>query len=73
MKFNLLYLLIALAIAGCFWIAQQLQEQGIRTFFGTAEIEGRVTTLEYPVLIERIFTQVGAQVRKPAPEPLDPI
>ena len=64
MRFNLLYLLFAAALAGCFWIARHLQYQSINTFFGTAETEGRAVSLEYAVLIQRIHTQVGAQVKK---------
>lgn len=64
MKFNLLYLLFAAALAGCYYIVRHLQEQSIHTFFGTAETEGRAVSLEYAVLVQRIGTQVGAQVKK---------
>lgn len=64
MKFNLLYLLFAAALAGCYYIVRHLQEQSIHTFFGTAETEGRAVSLEYAVLMQHIGTQVGAQVKK---------
>ena len=64
MKFNLLYLLFAAALAGCYYIVRHLQEQSIHTFFGAAETEGRAVSLEYAVLVQRIGTQVGAQVKK---------
>ncbi len=64
MRFNLLYVLFVAALASCFWIVRQLQHQSINTFFGTAETEGRAVSLEYAVLIQRIYIQVGAQVQK---------
>lgn len=64
MKFNLIYLLVAAALAGCYYIVRHLQHQSINTFFGTAETEGRAVNLEYDVLLKRVYVQAGAQVRK---------
>jgi len=64
MKFNLIYLLVAAALAGCYYIVRHLQEQSIHTFFGTAETEGRAVNLEYDVMLQRVCVTAGAQVKK---------
>ncbi|HMX39180.1 MAG TPA: hypothetical protein PK971_06365 [Saprospiraceae bacterium] len=64
MRFNLLYFLVAAALAGCYFIIRHLQEQSIQTFFGTAETEGRAINLEYDVMLRQVRVQAGAQVKK---------
>ncbi len=64
MKFNLIYILFAAALVGCYYIVRHLQDQSIHTFFGTAETDGRSVSLEYAVVIRHIGTQVGAQVKQ---------
>jgi multidrug resistance efflux pump len=58
-------LILWLAAAACsIWVASTFFLQSEDTFFGSAETEGQTLSFEHPVLIEKVFVQVGNQVRK---------
>jgi multidrug resistance efflux pump len=63
-KINPLFFLWALAAYCCYFIASTFIIQSADTFFGSAETEGQTLSFEYPVLIEKVYVQVGNQVRK---------
>jgi len=64
MKFNLLYLLIAVAAAACYWIVRDLSSQGEHIFFGAAETEGRIINVDFPALVQTLYVQPGMEVTK---------
>jgi multidrug resistance efflux pump len=63
-KINPLYVLWALAAGVGVWISATFMVQSADTFFGSAETEGQVLSLEHPVLVEKVYVQVGNQVKK---------
>jgi multidrug resistance efflux pump len=63
-KINPLHCLWLLAVGCSYWIASTFIIQSEDTFFGSAETEGQTLTFEHPVLIEKVYVQVGNQVRK---------
>jgi multidrug resistance efflux pump len=63
-RINPLHCLWLVAVGLCYWIASTFIIQSEDTFFGSAETEGQTLTFEHPVLIEKVFVQVGNQVRK---------
>lgn len=64
MKFNLLYLLIFIALAACYWIVHDLSNQGDHIFFGAAEAEGRIVNVDFAALVQRVYTRPGMEVHK---------
>jgi multidrug resistance efflux pump len=64
LKINPLLMLWFLAAGSCIWIASTFMVQKEDTFFGSAVSEGHVISLEHPVLVEKVYVQVGNQVRK---------
>jgi multidrug resistance efflux pump len=63
-KLNPLFFLWLLAAYCCYFIASTFIIQSEDTFFGSAETEGQTLSFEHPVLIEKVYVQVGNQVRK---------
>jgi hypothetical protein len=64
MKFNFLYILIPLAIWGCYYIVQDLQGQSSYIFFGTAESEPQMMNFEHAVLVRDCRIKVGNYIKK---------
>jgi hypothetical protein len=64
MKFNFLYILIPLAIWGCYYIVQDLQGQSSYVFFGTAESEPQIMNFEHAVLVRECRIQTGKAIKK---------
>jgi multidrug resistance efflux pump len=46
------------------WIVSTFMIQSEDTFFGSAESEGQTMSFEHPVFIEKVYVQVGNQVKK---------
>jgi multidrug resistance efflux pump len=63
-KINPLYVLWAFASLCSIWIASSFIGHTEDTFFGSAETEGQVVSLEHPVFVEKVYVQVGNQVKK---------
>ncbi|MCC6814997.1 MAG: HlyD family efflux transporter periplasmic adaptor subunit [Saprospiraceae bacterium] len=63
MRFNLLYIFLAAAIAFAGYIIRDLNGQGEFTFFGTAESETRVLNLNVDVVIQSINIKSGQFVK----------
>ena len=59
-----LHCLWLLAVGGIYWIASTFIIQSEDTFFGSAETEGQTLTFAYPVVIEKVYVQVGNRVKK---------
>ncbi|MDZ7880571.1 MAG: hypothetical protein U5L45_23040 [Saprospiraceae bacterium] len=59
-----LHCLWLLAVGGCYWIASTFMMQNEDTFFGSAETSGQTLSFEHPVVIDKVFVQVGNQVKK---------
>jgi multidrug resistance efflux pump len=63
-KINPLYILWFLAVCVGGWIAATFMVQSEDTFFGSAETEGQSLSFEHPVVIEKVYVQVGNKVQK---------
>lgn len=63
MKFNILYIVWAIALAGAFYIARHLSRQSGYVFFGTAESEERIIKYDFPVEVLSINVEPGKQVQ----------
>lgn len=64
MKLNPIYALWSVAAGTCIWVATTFIIHTDNVFFGSAESEGHVLSLQHPVLVEKVYVQVGNQVRK---------
>jgi uncharacterized Zn finger protein len=64
MKVNILYVFWIAALLGFIYIARHLQEESGQQLFGTAETEGQVLRLDYPVFIQKNYVKTGDKVKK---------
>ncbi|MEO6191360.1 MAG: efflux RND transporter periplasmic adaptor subunit [Saprospiraceae bacterium] len=63
MRFNLLYILIPSAFIAVVFLLRDFQGKSDYTFFGTAETESRLLSVDEDVWISKIFVKVGEYVR----------
>jgi multidrug resistance efflux pump len=63
-KIDPLHLLWSGAALSSLWIVSTFMIQSEDTFFGSAESEGQTMSFEHPVFIEKVYVQVGNQVKK---------
>lgn len=64
MKFNILFLLLPAAIAGCIWIAFDFQGQSVNTFFGIAETESQTLNFDRDIAVQDVRVKAGDFVKK---------
>ncbi len=64
MKFNLLYLIIPIAVLGAWFIVRDLKGQGEFAFFGTAETDPYNLNLESDIVIRKLNVSAGVYVEK---------
>ncbi len=64
MKFNILFLLLPAAIAGCIWIAYDFQGQSVNSFFGIAETESQTLNFDRDIAVQEVRVKAGDFVKK---------
>ncbi|AEE51674.1 HlyD family efflux transporter periplasmic adaptor subunit [Haliscomenobacter hydrossis] len=63
MKFNVLYLVWALAFLACFWLKDNFMGRGNTAFFGATETESRILNFDNPVIIQDVLVKTGDEVQ----------
>jgi multidrug resistance efflux pump len=63
MKINLFYLLVPAALAFCYFIVRDLQGQSVHSFFGTAETEPTLLSIDYDCKAAQVLVKIGDEVK----------
>ena len=63
MKFNVLYLVWALAFAACFWLKDNFMGRSNTSFFGATETESQTLNYDHTVVIQEVLVKTGDKVQ----------
>ncbi|MBP7184555.1 MAG: biotin/lipoyl-binding protein [Saprospiraceae bacterium] len=64
MKLNIIHILFIIAAAGCYFIVKDIQGQSEYSFFGTAETEPKMLSIDEDAVVKKIYVKAGSYVKK---------